>query len=87
MYQIQWRIQDFSEVGAPTLQGAPTYHFAKFSPKLHKIERIWTPGARPLRPLKSANEIICTDLQILEACLCPCTAAELHLIFYPVVVR
>ena len=34
----QWRIQDFSEVGAPT------YDFAKFSQKLHEIERIWTPG-------------------------------------------
>ena len=29
--------------------GAPTYDFAKFSQKLHEIERIWTPrgGARP----------------------------------------
>ena len=34
--------------GAPTLQGGPpTYDFAKFSQKLHEIERIWTPrGAR-----------------------------------------
>ena len=40
----QWRIQDFPEVGAPTLQGAPTYDFAKFSEKLHEIERIWTLG-------------------------------------------
>ena len=30
--------------------GAPTYDFAKFSQKLHKIERIWTAGgARPHR--------------------------------------
>ena len=44
----QWRIQDFLEEGAPTPQGAPTYDFAKFSQKLHEIERIWTPGgARP----------------------------------------
>ena len=34
---IQWRIQDFPEVGAPTLQGGPT-----FSQKLHEIERIST---------------------------------------------
>ena len=28
--------------------GAPTYNFAKFSQKLHEIERTWTPGgARP----------------------------------------
>ena len=26
--------------------GAPTYDFAKFSRKLHEIERIWTPGGR-----------------------------------------
>ena len=29
----QWRIQDFPEVGAPNLQGAPTHDFAKFPPK------------------------------------------------------
>ena len=32
---VQWRIQDFPE------EGAPTYDFAKFSQKLHEIERIW----------------------------------------------
>ena len=37
---IQWRIQDFPEVGAPTVGGA-TYNFAKFSQKLHEIERNW----------------------------------------------
>ena len=26
--------------------GAPTYNFAKFSQKLHEIERIWTPGRK-----------------------------------------
>ena len=47
---MQWRIQDFSE------EGAPRYEFAKFSQKLHEIERIWTPGgggtslAPPLDP-------------------------------------
>ena len=45
MQGYQWRIQDFPEEGAPTPQGgAPTYDFAKFSQKLHEIERIWTPG-------------------------------------------
>ena len=47
---LQWRIQDFPEEGAPTPRGgAPTYDFAKFSQKLHEIERIWAPrggGAR-----------------------------------------
>ena len=36
--------------GANPPGGAPTYDFAKFSQKLHEIERIWTPrggGARP----------------------------------------
>ena len=27
-------------------RGAPTYDFAKFSQKLHEIERIWTRGGR-----------------------------------------
>ena len=38
------RIQDFPEEGAPTPGGAPTYDFAKFSQKLHEIERIWPSG-------------------------------------------
>ena len=41
---MQWRIQDFPE------EGAPTYDFAKFSQKLHEIERIWTPRGRFLAP-------------------------------------
>ena len=47
---FQWRIQDFPEEGAPTPEGA-TYDFAKFSQKLHEIERIWTPSP----PLRSAT--------------------------------
>ena len=31
--------------GANSPGGAPTYDFAKFSQKMHEIERIWTPGA------------------------------------------
>ena len=46
----QWRIQDFPEEGVPTPRGAPTYDFAKFSQKLHEIERIWAPGGRGARP-------------------------------------
>ena len=38
----QWLVQDFPEVG-------PTFDFAKKSPKLHEIERIWTPGGDVLR--------------------------------------
>ena len=35
--------------GANSPGGAPSYNFAKFSQKLHEIERIWPPrgGARP----------------------------------------
>ena len=47
----QWRIQDFPQVGAWTLHEG--CDFAKFSQKLHEIERIWTPrggGVRPSRP-------------------------------------
>ena len=50
----QWRIQDFPAVGAPTLQGTPTYDFAKFSQKLHGIEKIWTWG-RPSRQWQIYN--------------------------------
>ena len=61
-HQYQWRIQDFSEVGTPTLggRGAPTYDFAKFSEKLHEIERIWTlgEGTHPSRPLDPPLNII-----------------------------
>ena len=50
-YRTQWRIQDFPEEGALTLQGgAPIYDFAKFSQKLHEIERIWIPGGGGARP-------------------------------------
>ena len=42
-HKDQWRIQDFPEVGAPTIQRTPTYNLAKFSQKLYEIGRIWTP--------------------------------------------
>ena len=32
-----WRIQDFPEVGRQPSGGMPTYNFAKFSQKLHKL--------------------------------------------------
>ena len=35
---------DFPRRGRQLSRGAPTYHFAKFSQKLHEIERIWTGG-------------------------------------------
>ena len=46
----QWRIQDFPRQGCQLPRGAPTYDFAKFSRKLHEIERIWVPGGCPLHP-------------------------------------
>ena len=56
MFTAQWRIQDFPEGGAWTLQGG--HEHAKFSRKLHEIERIWTPrGGRAslTPPPRSAN--------------------------------
>ena len=56
---IQWRIQDFSEVGRANPRGgggSPTYDFAKFSQKLHEIERIG--GGGGLRPLRSVTVIL-----------------------------
>ena len=47
--------------GANCPGGVPIYDFAKFSRKLHEIERIWAPrgggGLRPSRPPKSATAI------------------------------
>ena len=42
----QWWIQDFPEVGAPTLQGASTYNYAKFSQNCMKLKE-FGPGGRP----------------------------------------
>ena len=43
---------------ANAARGPPTY--AKFSQKLHEIERIWTlRGVHPSRPLRSASGYIC----------------------------
>ena len=42
--------------GCQLPRGAPTYDFAKFSQKLHEIERIWIRGACvPGAPLRSAT--------------------------------
>ena len=39
----------------PSGGGAPTYDFAKFSPKLHEIKRIWTGGAFKISLCRSAT--------------------------------
>ena len=51
---MELRIQDFSEGGAPTLGGVPTYYLPNFSGKLHENEGILAergasrvPGAPP----------------------------------------
>ena len=57
-FTLQWRIQDFPEGGAWTLQGGREH--AKFSRKLHEIERIWTPrggACVPHAPPRSANAL------------------------------
>ena len=38
--------------------GAPTFDFAKFSEKLHEIERILTPGASKILLCRSATGIL-----------------------------
>ena len=45
--------------GRQLLRGAPTYDFAKFSQKLHEIERISAPGGGVPRalPLRSATDL------------------------------
>ena len=47
---LQWRIQDFPEGGREPSRGGREH--AKFSRKLHEIERIWTPrgGRASLTP-------------------------------------
>ena len=45
----QGRIQDLPKEGAPTLQGATTYDFAKFCEKLYEIENILDRGGGALR--------------------------------------
>ena len=51
----------FPRGGSANSRGAPTYDFAKFSQKLHEIERIWTPrGVRiPCAPLDPPLERLC----------------------------
>ena len=46
----------FPRGGGANSRGTPTYDFAKFSQKLHEIERIWTPGGVPRAPLRSATD-------------------------------
>ena len=51
IYQIQWRIQDFPEEGAPTPHGGtPTYDFAKKFPKTAWNWKNLDRGATPSRP-------------------------------------
>ena len=59
----QWQIQDFPRGGAPTPKvGVLTYFFGQ---KLYENERIWTPGGRPWRPLRSATgDRICSHFEI-----------------------
>ena len=43
-YVKQWWIQDFPEVGAPTVRGAPTCGFAIFSQKFMKLKEFGPEG-------------------------------------------
>ena len=52
LYHVHFAVADpgFPRGGGANSRGAPTYDFAKFSQKLHEIERTWIPGWRPSRP-------------------------------------
>ena len=54
--QMKWRIQDFPEVGAPTLGGAQTYNFAKFPKNCMKLKEFGPPGAVHRASFRSATE-------------------------------
>ena len=49
----------FPHGGGVNPQGAPAYNFAKFSPELDEIERIWIPRGTCVAhtPLRSTNAI------------------------------
>ena len=51
--QNQWRIQDFSQVGAPTLQHTI---LPKFPKNCMKLKEFGPPGGVPRAPLRSATE-------------------------------
>ena len=67
-------VQDFSQEGAPTSGGGANVRFCQNFPKLHEIERIWTPGAGgaslvpPLDPLLPVDDVIrlSTDLRLIH---------------------
>ena len=44
--------------------GAPIFDFAKFSQKLHEIERIWTPGGSKILLCRSATAFCLCDFSI-----------------------
>ena len=45
--------------GGANYPGAPTYNFAKFSRKLHEIERIWmSRGCTSLAPLPKSDNAV-----------------------------
>ena len=64
---FQWRIQDFSQEGAPTPKvGVLTYFFGW---KLHENERIWTPGggaslAPPLDPPLHSKSVLTRKINL-----------------------
>ena len=59
LYEYSGRSRISPRRGRQLPRGAPTYDFAKFSQKLHEIERIWAPwrGRVPRTPLRSATGI------------------------------
>ena len=48
---LQWRIQDFPEVGAPTFQGTPTYILSNFPKNRMKLKEFGPRGASLASPI------------------------------------
>ena len=67
---LQWRIQDFPDVGAPTLGGRQHTISPKFSPKLHEIEIIWTPGWGRTSKILLCRSATALNVQILVWKIC-----------------
>ena len=69
-YPLQWRIHDFPEVGGVNPPGGENTQFAKFSPKLHEIKRIfYAQGACvPTSPLDPSMQA-CTCTLALMLCI------------------
>ena len=64
----QWRIQDFPEMGAPSLQGAPTYNYAKFSHNCMKLKEFGPWDASKILLCRSVIVKALRDISVFHKC-------------------